>query len=1280
MIGELLLKLTNFLQRKRYFFLLFLVIITAILAWGITRLKISESIFSTLPKGKMFDEFNKIISNKSISNQIVFSLNSSPEDDPDLLREIVGNFSDSLQIAGNGYLAEIISVREDMQAELYQHTYAHFPELIDSAYYSFILQKIKPDTIRVSVQAALRRLSTPEGSFIKEFVLNDPLYITSSYFNSLSTLHNAEQLTIEDGLVFSNDKSSILITSGTLFDSGNSGKSADLYRKMEDFRAHWNQTHPRHQFSYFGTFAISAKNAIQIKKDTLLTLVISIVLILAILFAYYRKILTPLYILLPAAFGGLFALGTIGFIKPGISGISLATGAVLLGIALDYSIHFFTHLRHVRSIPETLKDICTPLITGSLTTILAYSALLFANSTVLQDFGLFAALSLSGALLFTLTLLPAILSLAKFDYSGLADSKPLFNIPDFSGKYRKQLLAFIGLATLGFLIASQDIAFDDKLENLSIHSQELKEEENKLTGIDPEHDKKLYFFSSAPTLQEASEINLRLFEKAKTLKAEGKIKSLLSTGDLLIPDSLRQERAAVWHQFWKEEQRGEKTIDHLNREAKSYGFSPEAFQQFKQWIAGSRPDHSLPSDTLLRNLGLQNLVDIQKDKTTIITTLVVDKALLNSVKAELRVLPGVQVFDRSEMAESLLSMVRDDFNYILLISASIVFIALLMLYGRIELALLSFLPMAISWIWILGFTAVADIKFNFVNVVIATFIFGLGDDFSIFMTDGLLHKYKYGKNNLGSYKSAISLSGITTIIGTGVLFFAEHPALKSIAMISVPGILFIVFISLVFQPIMFDIFVQKRVDRGRSPITMLTFIMSVIDFTWFLTGCFLIFIIFLIVFILPVPVKIKKRWINRAMSFFAKTVIYSGPHIKKRIFGKENLQLHSPTILIANHSSFLDIMLMMMIHPNAVLMVKKWVYESILFGWAIRYANYVFMEEGSDANAKQLRELANDGYSMVVFPEGTRSEDQKIHRFHKGAFYLSEQLQLSIQPILIHGAGQASPKHELLIKPGALHVKILPPIPYNDWKWGKSFQERTKNISAYFKQQFVLFKQDVETPDYLKNRIFNNYVFKGPVLEWYFRFKWELEKANYARYDREIGQRTHILDIGAGYGFLSFYLHYRNENRIITAVDYDQDKIQIAENSYDKSENLRFTYADIQRLSIGRTDVIFLNDVLHYLTEENQRQVLQRCAEALTSEGIIFIRDGITDFKDKHNKTQWTEKLSTGLFGFNKKENEFHFFSSDFIVRFARDHGLSYHMETHSDNTSNVLFILKKNN
>ncbi|MEJ0082791.1 MAG: hypothetical protein WDM78_17980 [Puia sp.] len=97
----------------------------------------------------------------------------------------------------------------------------------------------------------------------------------------------------------------------------------------------------------------------------------------------------------------------------------------------------------------------------------------------------------------------------------------------------------------------------------------------------------------------------------------------------------------------------------------------------------------------------------------------------------------------------------------------LVFFVLLLTYGRIELALVSFIPMVIAFIWILGIMGIAGLQFNIVNIILSALIFGLGDDYSLFIMDGLLQEYKTGKKNLSSYKSSIVLSAVTTLAGSG---------------------------------------------------------------------------------------------------------------------------------------------------------------------------------------------------------------------------------------------------------------------------------------------------------------------------------------------------------------------------------------------------------------------------------------------------------------------------------------------------------------------------------
>jgi 1-acyl-sn-glycerol-3-phosphate acyltransferase len=1276
MIGDLLLRLNKFLSSHKTAFFLSLAIIISILFAGILRLKVTESIFATLPKGKSFEEFNRLVESKNIINQIVFSIEVPDETNTDDAKLITEAFSDSLGRYTNGYIRNIQAERPNVQEDVYDYVYTHFPQLISPDYYEHIKGRLVSDSVRKSVTSTYNQLLTPGGPFLKQFIINDPLGITGKYFRELNTNNNSNGMVLDDGLMFSADRKKVIVFASTSYDSGNSEKNVELFHLTEAFKSKWNKQNRYNHFTYFGTFEISARNAIQVKKDSYFTSFLALGGILVLLIAYYRKLLIPIFIILPGLFGGIFALGIIGYIRPEVSGISLATGAVIFGILLDYAFHFFTHLRHTHSISLAIKEVSAPLLTGSFTTVMAFSALHFANSVVLQDFGLFSSLSLLGAAIFTLIALPVILTSVSFDYKKIPDERHSFHIPKLPTNSRSVVLAVIGLLTLVFLYFSRYTEFDSGFENLSIQDDDLKSREQMLTGINPRDEKRIYVFASNASRANAEKVNYDIYQKLVKLKQNDQINSFVSSGAFLIPRDLQLERSKRWHNFWNIE-RKDSTFRVLDQRAAKTGFNSYAFNDFKDWVA-RKNQSSVSLDTLFHELGIDNLVDVKSSRTTFITTLIVPQKQLSDVKKELRSIPGTDIFDRGELAGDLLKMVKDDFNYLLLISASIVFFTLLIVYGRIELTLLSFLPMVISWIWILGIAAMLGIKFNFVNVIVTTFIFGLGDDFSIFVTDGLLSKYKEGKDTLRSYQSAIALSATTTIIGTGVLIFAKHPAIHSIALISVLGIICILFISFVFQPILFDFFVQNRIAKKKAPVTMLPFLISISSFTYFLSGCLFLHSKLVTILILPISKKRKKEMINRSLSFYAKTVIYSGPHVRKNFSGLDNLNMEKPVIFIANHTSFLDILLAIMLHPKIVLMVKGWVYNSPFFGPIIRYAGYVYTDDGPEENIKKMKDLVADGYSLLIFPEGTRSEDGTIGRFHKGAFYLAEQLNLDIQPLLIHGASDVLPKNDFLIRSGALNVRVLPRIAHHDERFGTQLRDKTKNISAFFKTEFAAYKNEMENEAYLKHKVFTNYVFKGPVLEWYFKIKWELESKNFAFYNHLIARRKNILDIGCGYGYLSFYLHYKNDDRVITGIDYDEEKILVAQHSYNKTDHLNFVYQDVMTTNVQDQDVIFLNDVLHYLSRSKQLTLLEKCAAALNPGGILFIRDGITDNKEKHEKTKATESLSTGLFSFNKKEDEFHFFSSNDIQSFAKNHQFSVEMQEHSSNTSNVLFILRR--
>ena len=289
-------------------------------------------------------------------------------------------------------------------------------------------------------------------------------------------------------------------------------------------------------------------------------------------------------------------------------------------------------------------------------------------------------------------------------------------------------------------------------------------------------------------------------------------------------------------------------------------------------------------------MGLNNLIHHSNDSWSIITSVVVKRLDVKQFKNYIHSNSNSTfVFDISDFAENLMNSVKEDFNFLLIISSLIVFLTLLLIYGRIELALLNFLPMLIAWVWILGFSAVFDIKFNFVNIIIATFIFGLGDDFTIFVTEGLLQKYKYNKTILKSYYVAIILSALSTIIGIGALYFAKHPSIHSIAVISVVGIICTLIVTLYIQPKLFNLFIQNRVDKKRVPVTCFAFLLSISLYGYFVFGCILLNLLLVTFLIIPVSKKKKRSILNYLISKMTKSTLDIGFHVKRKIIHSEKL-------------------------------------------------------------------------------------------------------------------------------------------------------------------------------------------------------------------------------------------------------------------------------------------------------------------------------------------------------------------------------------------------------
>ena len=136
----------------------------------------------------------------------------------------------------------------------------------------------------------------------------------------------------------------------------------------------------------------------------------------------------------------------------------------------------------------------------------------------------------------------------------------------------------------------------------------------------------------------------------------------------------------------------------------------------------------------------------------------------------------------------------------------------------------------------------------------------------------------------------------------------------------------------------------------------------------------------------------------------------------------------TPHIIICNHQSHLDLMCLMALTPKIIFLTNDWVWHNPFYGFIIRQAEYYPVSQGLDALLPRLRSLVERGYSIAVYPEGTRSPDCRIGRFHQGAFHIAQQLGLDILPACLYGPGKVLPKRSYTLHKSPIYIEVAQPI------------------------------------------------------------------------------------------------------------------------------------------------------------------------------------------------------------------------------------------------------------
>ena len=469
-MNKFFIALYDFFESRRTLLYALLGVLVVAMASAALRLRFSENITGFFPDGER--KAAAAFSNLKIKDKIAVMINAG-EDAADKTDEMMA-CADSLAARLNAdtlfrrYAEVEATFGSELADGMRSFLQGNLPLLLSEADYARMDTLVTPRGIAQAMEGNYRRLLSPVGGFIDEYIYDDPLGLSFGALGKLQELNIGGNYTLCDDYLFSKDMTTLLVFISPNYQSGDTGVGDRLIERIESALEELNAEYAAAGITadYYGGPAVAAYNARQIKRDMMLTLNVAILIIVAFITLSFRNKFAVLLALIPVAGGALFALALMSLTCHTISSIAVGAGTVVMGIALSYSIHILCHANHCHDPRQIIRDLAYPLTIGSITTIGAFAGLLFTDSQLLRDFGLFASLTLVGTTLFSLVLLPHLIRKEKRG-GGSAVLERVERLTGMRPDRNRPLVAAILLLTFICLFFFNRIGFDSDMMHLN---------------------------------------------------------------------------------------------------------------------------------------------------------------------------------------------------------------------------------------------------------------------------------------------------------------------------------------------------------------------------------------------------------------------------------------------------------------------------------------------------------------------------------------------------------------------------------------------------------------------------------------------------------------------------------------------------------------------------------------------------------------------------------------------------------------------------------------------
>ncbi len=1248
------------------------VLVMAGAGWFSSRIDLQEDILDMLPRhDRQVDEYRYALKKFRQIDRVYLDIGIKADDPETLARagdEVFVRFSTNRNFGRITY-----HIEAGGQGKVIEFLTGALPNLFTEADARALEIKLDPGEVRAYLTVMRRKLAGPEGMVLKDVVAADPVGLSALVVNKVLPLQTGfGDAQIVDGRITSGDGRHVLMMAEPKFSSSDSKASASLVREMERVVADVAKKFPGVHVAITGGHRMAVDNSSIIRVDATRCIAIGTAGMIVLCFVSYRRRWLAPMSFLPSLFGTLMAGVVLMLWQKHLSAIATGFASIAVGITVDYAIHIIYHLDNAgsadhRTIGQHLSRLVFPICIGVITTIAAFLVMMTSPMHGYQQLGLLGAIGVVFSAVFALIILPLLIPVVK------KSGQPPLWLTTWWEKYfcwesqiRLWLALFVVMLTLAMAMGLKRLRFEGDIAKLNGITESTRKDDALIQNTWGSALGMTMVVVRGNTQEEALVQNDRAFE---ALSRDTNVASAFSLSSVCPSPDIQRANFKRWREFWTAERRAGvcETLERITREL---GFRPDAFTKFWQGVDG---EISLITVEMFQGTPLEKAVTERAALGTndsAISTLV--KLKNRDGAAKLReTLPDAIVLDSKGLADHIAGLAKVGLKRFALWTGVFVAALLFLTLASVELVLMTLLPLAFGLLWTFGLMGWLGLPIDLMNSIFVIFVIGVGEDYAVFLVTSKLDEWR-GRTGMTAVNSAsVLISALTTIFGFGVMVIANHPVLFSMGVTVLIGMGFAFVATLIIVPISMDLLLFKTPPCGAPrwwhPLGTLWVLIHL--------GGSQVFLYYVVRPVLKiVSSKTSDDKLRRATRWFARGVLKGMPFGKLE-FDLKQEQFAKPCIVISNHQSAVDVMLAVGFPGDVRQTAKKRVFDAPMLGVGCKILGHVMVEPNDPAKTLQrCRDTLASGASVHFYPEGTRSKDGFMDRFHRGAFELAVELQQEILPIVICDSNTAMPRDAYWFEPFHCTVRALPRVTPQSFDYSLGVVALMRHCETLVRDGLQKESDKVNTPPIVRRKINRLYRYQGKYVEEFVRWKMKLDPV-FLALDEVVPRRAHVLDLGCGYGMATHWLATFTDTRTFWGVDYDENKIRVAQRSAPANPRIEFTHGDVLTCEYPPCDAVLLLDVLHYWTAEKQLAILIKARQALHPGGRLVLRDGARSETVAHSKIHRWEEFATRT-GMNRTKEGLHFQTQAELEGLLQGAGFArWEIKPGAGNDSNLMLV-----